>query len=269
MWNTYPKRSGSTFSTGVYAPLYSVLSQISHRDVNRYGEPIRPLPRRVIARGMSQQVSIELRPPSFKVFQLATSISGTVSAKSLVVSMGETIRSMNAQLARLIMPEIQPLPPYRVWRVEIPDPDEWTFLEFPVNKLPKLSGTLVEESDHTLDQKDIQPSDVFVVEFRQGDSWLAQLPQTAPPPTVKGPPPPPAPLFNSNEGFFNRMSKTTASSASTSVMTVETYRSSFSLANWSKTTTSLKGKKSIERGTLGLGNMSVRVTPVLCFFCLD
>jgi len=253
----------------MYAPLYPVPSQTSHLDFNRYGEPIHPLPRRVIARGMSQQVSIELRPASFKVFRLATSMSDTVLAKSLVVSMGESIRSMNTQLARLIMPESQPLPPYRVWRVELPDPDEWTLLDFPVTMLPNLSRTLVEESDHTLDQKDIQPTDVFVVEFGQGDGWLAQLTQPAPPPTIQGPPLTPAPLFNPGGGFFDRMNKTTVSSASTSVMKVETYRSSFTLGSWSKTTTPLKGKKSIERGTLGLGNMSVRSTPAVCFFCPD
>ncbi|KAG5645703.1 hypothetical protein DXG03_005398 [Asterophora parasitica] len=210
-----------------------------------YGEAIHPLPRRVIERGTSKQASLELRPPTLKVFRLAITRGEDPSHPPITISAGETTKSLHAQLAAAVAPTPPTTAPFRVWKID--GGGDWNSIEFPTNQLTFSGGKLQEDSDRTLEEEGIQSDDAFVVEFKEASGWIADAPPSVQPPplTVAGRPGAPAPLFSNNNGFFNRMSKPTASS-STSV----TNTSSLS------TTPSWKSKdKALEPGTLGLGNM--------------
>lgn len=227
----------------------------------RYGEPIHPLPRRVIERGTLKQVSIELRPPSFKALRLEASASNLPRPyPSITVSLGETVKYLNAQLATAVtpVPEAQ-LPAYRVWKIN--PYDEWNSIEISSSMLKSSYGIIFNDSEKTLEEEGLQSDDCFVVEFKQGESWIENLDPVipSPPSTVAGRPTLAAPLFNSSEGFFNRMNinRTNKSNttASTSVTKIDD-RSDSLLPYW-KTQASQKVIKAIDPGILGLGNMLV------------
>ncbi|RDB15775.1 Ubiquitin carboxyl-terminal hydrolase 4 [Hypsizygus marmoreus] len=218
-----------------------------------YGEAIHPLPRRVIERGTSKQTSIELRPPTLKVFRLAKAKSEGPCYLAITISSGETIKALNEQLAAAVVLDPQDRASYRVWKIE-PVEDDWTALEFPASMLSSSNGKILEASDQTIEEADIQSDDCFVVEFMQDNAWIIDASATVPPPplTVAGRPGAPAPLFNSNDGFFNRMGKSTTSSASTSLIKTDNYYNSLT-PSWK--TPSTQKEKALEPGTLGLGNM--------------
>ncbi|KAG6902330.1 hypothetical protein C0995_001367 [Termitomyces sp. Mi166 len=222
-------------------------------EVWRYGEAIHPLPRRVIERGSSKQASLELRPPVLRVFRLTKTKSEDLSFSRITVSAGETVKTLITLLAAAVVPEGKRDAAYRVWKVDAPD-DDWTSLEFPVSQLTHLNGKILEDSaDKTLEEECVESDDCFVVEFKEESAWLFEA-VPPPPSTSTGRPEVLAPLFSSSDGFFNRMSGTSATSAaSTSVGRLDNgYTPSTS---WKSSFSSLSKEKPIEPGTLGLGNM--------------
>lgn len=202
--------------------------------------------------------SLELRPLRLKVFRLVKASTSAVNPPHLWVeiSAGETISALCTKLADAISPCAETPSPYRVWRVaEVSeDQDEIDFLG---SQLSVSDGKIVEESSKTLEEEGIESDDSFVVEFKQADGWIAQAPKAVSKLTgTEGS----RPLFNSSDGFFNKMS-TTLSPATTST---ETYKPNFydsltsTISKTTSTALTLASKtpaKAIEVGTLGLGNM--------------
>ncbi|KAG6811700.1 hypothetical protein H0H92_006207 [Tricholoma furcatifolium] len=214
--------------------------------IHWYGEPTHALPRRVIARGSNKVPSLELYPPVVKVFRLAKEISAAPFT-SIVVSGGETIKTLHAVLANTVSPEREKDAIFRVWRV--PVEDDWKSLDVSTNFLAEQQGKILEESpDRTVEDESIDSTDCFVVEFKDNSSWLSDS-VPPPPSTTSGAP---APLFNSKDNFFDRMSgRGSTSTASTSVTRLNDYTSS---TMWKSSTSTYK-EKVLEPGTLGLGNM--------------
>ena len=226
---------------------------------SRYGPPIHPLPRRVIARGASKLATIELRPLRLKVFRLVKAYVDHESTPHpyLTISAGETISSLCSKLAAAASPEDgQTSSPYRIW--SIPSEDS-TRAEFLGSQLPLSQAKIIEESEQTLEEKELESDDAFVVEFKQSDGWIVEVPKAAPL-AIEAPPP----VFHSNDGFFNKMSSTLPSTSSM-VPYKSTLYNAFSITgstsrSSSSTAVTLPGKsisKAIDPGTLGLGNMSV------------
>jgi ubiquitin carboxyl-terminal hydrolase 4/11/15 len=148
------------------------------------------------------------------------------------------------------------LPPYRIWRLENIDGDH-TALEIHGQDLETnlTDARVIEASSKTLDDENIHTDDCFAVEFKKANGWIVKEPTKAPI-TVSGRPGVPAPIFKSNEGFFNRMSTGTAKSSTTAVTSVTNTDHSYDsllnpMAKWKKK------EKTLEPGTVGLGNMSV------------
>jgi ubiquitin carboxyl-terminal hydrolase 4/11/15 len=216
----------------------------------RYGPPIHPLPRRVIARGAAKQATIELRPLRLKVFRLVKAYVDHEATPHpyLTISAGETISTLCSQLAATASLFGQTSSPYRIW--SLPSVDS-TRTEFLGSQLSLSNAKIIEESEKTLEEKELESDDAFVVEFKQSDGWIAEAPKAIPL-AIEAPPP----LFHSNDGFFNKMSstvpyKSTLYNASTS---------SGSRSASTAITFSNKGTpKATEPGTLGLGNMSVQI----------
>lgn len=228
--------------------------------IHRYGSPIHPLPRRVIARGAAKQATIELRPLRLKVFRLVKAYVDHESTPHpyLTISAGETISSLCSQLAATASPDRQTSSPYRIW--SLPS-DDSTRAEFLGSQLLLSQAKIIEESEHTLEEKELESDDAFVVEFKQSDGWIVEVPKAAPL-AIEAPPP----VFHSNDGFFNKMSSTLPSTSSM-VPYKSTLYNAFSITNSSSrsstsTAVTLPGKvisKTMDPGTLGLGNMSVQL----------
>ena len=231
----------------------------------RYGPPIHPLPRRVIARGAAKQATIELRPLRLKVFRLVKAYVDRDSTPHpyLTISAGETISSLCSKLAAAASPDGQTSSPYRIW--SLPS-DDSTRTEFLGSQLPLSQAKIIEESEQTLEEKELESGDAFVVEFKLSDGWIVEVPKAAPLAIE-----PPQPIFQSNDGFFNKMSSTLPSTSSI-VPYKSTLYNAFSITSSSSrsstsTAVTLPGKsvsKTMDPGTLGLGNMSVQLW-MLCF----
>jgi ubiquitin carboxyl-terminal hydrolase 4/11 len=241
----------------------------------RYGEPIHPLPRQVIERGKIKYTSLELYPPRLKVFLLTdTPVSNSLSPPHKIahISATETITSLCRHLASLMSHDLDDhnLPPYRIWRIENLDDDQ-TAMEISSQDFEKLAtdARVIEASSKTLDDESIQTDDCFAVEFKKPSGWIVQEPPKAPI-SVPGRAGVPAPIFRSNEGFFNRMSTGTAKSSTTAVTSVTSTDDSYDslltpVGKWKKK------EKTLEPGTVGLGNMCVdslrsSLSLVLCVF---
>ena len=243
-----------------YVALQFCLSCINFQ-ARRYGPPIHPLPRRVIARGAAKQATIELRPLRLKVFRLVKAYVDQENCHPyLTISAGETISTLCSQLAAAVSPDGQISSPYRIWGLPSPS-DDSTRIEVLGSHIPLSHARIIEESEQTLEEKELESDDAFVVEFKQSDGWIVEVSKAAPL-AIEAPPP----VFNSTDGFFNKMSST-RSSTSTTVPYKSVLYNAFSItgssssSRTSSTAVTLPGKgisKGIDPGTLGLGNMSVQ-----------
>ncbi|KAG6832675.1 hypothetical protein H0H87_000857 [Tephrocybe sp. NHM501043] len=216
--------------------------------ISWYGDAIRPLPRRVIERGSSKQITLELWPPSVKVFRLAKTKSDFPTFVYISVSAGETVKTFNRLLAARAAQQSQKDAAFRVWKIA-PVDEDWKSMNFPLSMLQDANGKILEDSaDKTAEDEGIISDDCFVVEFKDESGWPSDS-ALPPPPTVTGAPPP---LFNSKDGFFDRMSKATTPSA-TALTSVTRGDNSygFSTPSWKSTAKD----KPLEPGILGLGNM--------------
>jgi len=237
------------------------LFHIAETSFVRYGEPIHPLPRQAVERGAyTKYISIELYPPCLKVFRLTdTPAPKTLPPyhKTLHISATDSITSLCKHLASLVsqFPDNHDLPPYRIWRLENLNDDQ-TALEISSHNFEAdaTGARIIEASSKTLEEEGIQTDDCFAVEFKKPGGWIVkEAPKV--PITVLGRPGVPAPIFRSNEGFFNRMNTSTAQSSSTAVTSItstnDSYDSLTPVGKWKKK------EKSFEPGTVGLGNMCV------------
>ena len=221
----------------------------------RYGPPIHPLPRRVIARGAAKQATIELRPLRLNVFRLVKAYVDHESTPHpyLTISAGETISTLCSQLAVTASLYGQTSSPYRIW--SLPSNDS-TRTELLGSQLPLSNAKIVEESEKTLEEKEVESDDAFVVEFKQSDGWIVEAPKVVL--AIEAPPP----IFHSTDGFFNKMSSTRSSTSSTVPYKSTLYNAFASSASRSSSTVVTFPSKSVSKamdpGTLGLGNMSVQ-----------
>jgi ubiquitin carboxyl-terminal hydrolase 4/11/15 len=136
--------------------------------------------------------------------------------------------------------------PYRIWKIGIALNDSQE-IEYPVSQLPMSDAKILDASDKTLVEEAVELDDAFVVEFKQLDGWIAEAPRSLLQP---------APVFNSDEGFFNRMVATTLSPVSSAPYQGGHFSApGTSLSKPSVTLSNKSFMKTLEPGTLGLGNM--------------
>ncbi|KII87454.1 hypothetical protein PLICRDRAFT_699818 [Plicaturopsis crispa FD-325 SS-3] len=209
-----------------------------------YGPPIHPLSRRVIARGVTQEPSLELHPPRVKALRLVKSTSDDVAGAPhpwATVSSTESISTLSSVLASAIKASSDA--PFRVWKVESED---FSGSEYPTSKLRKPHAELL-EGTQTVQEALIEPGDAFVVEVQVNDAWLVDATTLAQQALE------PPPLFNANENFFDRYS---ASSATTSsVVAAPKQPSTILKPPFSSAMTTRSKTSNREPGTLGLGNL--------------
>ncbi|KAF8966337.1 hypothetical protein BDZ97DRAFT_1809088 [Flammula alnicola] len=227
--------------------------------VEWYGYPIGTLPRRVIARGAAKLPALELRPLRLKVFRLVKAFTSPSNPphRWLTISAGETISDLCTKLAKAVSLGTETQSPYRVWKVGVVSEDQGE-IDFLGSQLPTSDAKIVEEGEKTLEEEGVESDDAFVVEFKQADGWIAEPPKAIQKSAAFETP---RPLFNSNDGFFNKMS----TGISSSPTAAQTYKPSFydgftgSASKTASTALTLPNSKpltkTLEPGTLGLGNM--------------
>jgi len=257
MSNTYPRSFGILWSSGKSHRRFSSLS--SYQTGNRYGPAIHPLPRRVVARGASKLPALELLPLRLKVFKLVKSLGPTNPPHPWVtISAGETIAELCTKLAAAVSPDKETRSPYRVWNLTT-DVDDKSETEVLGSQLPAFGAKIIEESEKTLEEHGIESDDTFAVEFKQPDGWIADAPKADQ--TKVFALESPRPLFNSNDAFFNRMSPLSSQRPADTYVGMGLYDRLTSSTSRSPSTAVTVGNKSLmktlEPGTLGLGNMSV------------
>lgn len=201
-------------------------------------------------------MQLELHPPRLRVQRL-TKISRAPNPDGpthpyVVISSGETIKTLCDRLASAVSPDPSLKTPYRVWKVDGTE-DDWKYDEFPESILPSTEKKLIEESSKTLEEEGIQSEDGFVVEFKQSDGWIVDLKEA-----TKESLPSTTPLFQSGRGFFDRMGSST-SSTSTSFKATDSFYDGLTNSKGSSSSFSSSNSrgnlKTLEPGTLGLGNM--------------
>jgi len=165
----------------------------------------------------------------------------------ITISAGVTVTKLCSALSKCVALTAQDLP-YRIWRIGIAL-NESQEIEYPASQLPMSDAKILDASDNNLEEECVESDDAFVVEFKQPDGWIAEAPRSFLQP---------APVFNSDDGFFNRMTTTLpVSSTSYKGGYFNTPGTSVSKPSVALTLSNKTFVKTLEPGTLGLGNMSV------------
>lgn len=209
--------------------------------VDRYGEPNIVLSRTAIARGIQKLVSLELHPPRLRVLRLAATEStgtnnDTPSHPYVTLSSSDTMATLCDRLRKAVAPGEDYLPPSLIWKVE-PSGDDFNYPEYPLSEFKIDNGKSITPSTATLADESIESEDAFVVEFATDDgTWVSKMPLLKP-------------VFSSGAGFFNRLQPSQQT-------TITTSRTTTPDSGYSNSIFKVPAKtKSIEPGTLGLGNM--------------
>ncbi|KAJ8518564.1 hypothetical protein ONZ45_g4395 [Pleurotus djamor] len=215
-----------------------VPSEVWNALVSWYGPALKPLPRKVIERGVAKQTTLELYPPRFKVLRLIKSEPSPTSkhkaAPSITISAHDSVKTL-LETARALFTE--ETTEYRVWKVDT------TLLdvegpEFPISELKLNHGKVIAPSDKTLESAMLDSEDLIVIEFQDADgAWLVDSADMEAAPFRP---------FESRDGFFNRMGSRPSTEPTTELAPAPKY---------SFKTTPVRKVVSIDRGTLGLGNM--------------
>ncbi|KAF9054527.1 hypothetical protein BJ165DRAFT_1439580 [Panaeolus papilionaceus] len=217
--------------------------------VAAFGTPLHPIPRRVVGRGRNKEPTVDLHPSQFKVYSLVNDLpSGEENRPhaTITLSGGETLNTLCSELAKAIRQDPAGSP-YRVWKVDSILPD--SSLHVTWSQMKEWSPKIVDSDPKIIEDENFQSGDAFIVEFKQSEGWIADA-QSLNTATIEEP----APIFNSSQGFFNSFNSKPYGPATPPRPSTTNF-----LSNRNPTTAISTGSgsisKSLEPGTLGLGNM--------------
>ncbi|KAF8216853.1 hypothetical protein K438DRAFT_1558345 [Mycena galopus ATCC 62051] len=243
----------------IRAPLVSgidfeLVPQAAWNDlVSWYGEPKHSLARKVILRGEQKEPSVEIYPLRMTVMRMVptvSNVSGT-GAPTISISCAASVSALHTALAEKVRPiTIEPRAPFRVWKVNAPPSAGFDTDEFPVDDFSTYECENIDGNDKTLEATGLMQGDAFVIEFKSpgpNSAWLVDAPLASQPPPLEPAPVlvPNAPLFASGSGFFDRLG---VNNSNTRSSPPRSFGSSLTRAFTSSS-------KTLEPGTLGLGNM--------------
>jgi ubiquitin carboxyl-terminal hydrolase 4/11/15 len=210
----------------------------------RYGEPKHPLPRKVITRGEQKEATVELYPLRVTVMRMVTHPpQSTESTPSISISCAETVADFNKALAHRVRPHaLSENTPFRIWKVNAPPSTGFDSDEFAVDDFSTYECENIEGTAKSLEETGLQQGDAFVVEFKTLGAWFVDAPLASRPPPLETAATiiPAPPLFASGTGFFDKFGGGSSSPRS--------FGSSL-------TRSAASTSKTLEPGTLGLGNM--------------
>lgn len=229
-------------------------------DECRYGQPAHPLPRKVMAVGVRQEPTLEIRPPRIKSLLLVQSNDPAITGPgdpSLTLSADTTVQELRERMFRLYSSETTQVS-YRIWRL-LPPRTAVTGFQYPTSRLLEVGGELLnDEGSKTLEEALIQSGDLLAVEVAQEGNWLVnadKVPATTDAEVAKEELPPP--LFASENNFFDRMQtrSSTASESKAVTLMPSTQYLGPKLPSKFGTSRFVTTAKARDPGTLGLGNM--------------
>ena len=222
----------------------------------RYGAAKMPLPRTVIERGILKELTLELRPPKFRVHMLVPTIipGQSIKAKTVTVSSTDKVSDACRTFAEAIAVDKAATGQYRVWRISSNAGTEDAL--FPVETLRTCGATLLDGEQGLVEEEFVDSSEEFAVEFMMPTSeWVVNASEIS---ATSAPPPPKSePLFGNNPDFFAKLERE---------RTIVPYTGTGSGTQPSKSTALTKVSSSSSRGkagepgTMGLGNMLVDLT---------
>ncbi|KAF7964511.1 hypothetical protein HWV62_6377, partial [Athelia sp. TMB] len=216
--------------------------------VKWYGEPIHPLPRKVIAKGHLQTPTLELRPPSLQALMLHKSDAKDITGpppKWVTVSINDTVRHLCSALVVAVCTESPP-PDSRVWKLT---GQSYEGSLYPASLLFEDKAELLKLSDETLEDALIEPGDAFAVEFSHNGGFIVDPDDLPGSNALLG-----VPLFSSGSDFFSKFSTNKTDSSPVSTKGATSSKSTTSFKPFGSGTSSYQ-QKTQEPGTLGLGNM--------------
>jgi len=195
-----------------------------------------------------QHVQLELHPPRFKVLLLTdgpAEKTDSPSHKYVTLSARDTVKTLCNALAKAVSPTSGFMGPYRVWAIDPSNDDvDFNYKQYPALKLDTSVHKVVDQQSLQEIDDVYEPEYPFVVEFKGDHNWIIDVADDKKPPV---------PLFNSNDGFFNKMSGNSVARPSTALTTFGS-KSAITSATTGKSLNGGVGK-AMEPGTLGLGNM--------------
>ncbi|EMD38909.1 hypothetical protein CERSUDRAFT_104201 [Gelatoporia subvermispora B] len=225
-----------------------------------YGHARQPQPRKVIARGLANEPSLEIHPPRVNVYTLtAFAPPGiTVRPREVTISSQDTMiavyRSFAEEFAKTEVDQRK----YRVWKLA--DGASHNNIRYTPDLLKLHGATLLQPSEKTVGEELIEAGDGFVVEFQGSDQWVvdaAEIPASGSLGTSQETETaaPSQPLFSDGSDFFSSLQlqkrSTSPKQESTSLSSAFSPR-----RMWSDPDSSAKANaKTVVPGTLGLGNM--------------
>ncbi|OBZ73858.1 putative ubiquitin carboxyl-terminal hydrolase 12 [Grifola frondosa] len=143
--------------------------------VGWYGTPIRPLPRKVIARGIVEEPTLELHPPHVKVHNLTKVVIPGVSIppRDIAISSRDTVADVCRVFAARILGDSIDGQQYRVWRIREGGHE---LLSYTPNMLKQQRATLINAEDEgkTVEDALIESGDTFVVELQVDGQWQVE-----------------------------------------------------------------------------------------------
>ncbi|KAJ7464605.1 hypothetical protein FB451DRAFT_1094421 [Mycena latifolia] len=224
--------------------------------ISWYGEPKFPLPRSVILRGEQKEPTVELYPLRLTVMRMTRNRStDETDPPSITISCMESVLSLTDVLAKKMRPVgVAESGPFRVWKVNTPPPAGFSSEEFSVEDMTTAQCEIVDGTSKSLEEAGFMHGDNFIVEFKETlAGWLVESPvELLPPLETAASIVPDAPLFPSDQGFFARLGNQRPSSQrSSSPRNTSSPFTSFTRGPL----TGSSSNKTLEPGTLGLGNM--------------
>ncbi|KZT63497.1 cysteine proteinase [Daedalea quercina L-15889] len=223
-----------------------------------YGKARHELPRKVIARGVQNEPTLELHPLRLKAHILTSSAVPGVTRppRFVTVSVQDTMDDLYKTLAN---PSTIASRMYRIWRL-VENDSSLDQVPCTPKQLKQCGATQIQPSSRKVGEELIEPGDSFVVEFQEDGIWVVDSSEVTPRPvfdsqsTVTQSTPK---LFGPDSEFFGQF---LANASSTSVSNVTSSPAKPVLSNMpdrigsSAVVPRSKGGGS-EPGTLGLGNM--------------
>ncbi|CCM00357.1 uncharacterized protein FIBRA_02387 [Fibroporia radiculosa] len=227
-----------------------------------YGQPHQSLPRKVVARGVQAELSLELHPLKIRMHILSADTASqpetppryaTVSSVASVTDLVTTLATSMSDLAATSS--------WRAWKLA-DDSRPLDSLYCTSTQLKERGATLVDPSTRSVEDALIQSGDSFVYEEESLTSWVvdantvsaqpvAASASTSEPITTNSTPPK---VFGSDGDFFSQMQAKLTSPAKTSLAAPSALKPSVTIKPTSATSSRYKAS-SLEPGTLGLGNM--------------
>ncbi|KAI0788771.1 hypothetical protein C8Q75DRAFT_767864 [Abortiporus biennis] len=216
--------------------------------VSWYGTPQYVLPRKVVTRGIAEEITLELQPPTITAFLLSNSSSNTNTAPlKLTVSSKDTVEAVRSAISDAVLGiKDGDVTDQRIWKLGLTS--SCTTLQYPASNLKEDEATLLESSNTTFEDALLGDGDQFVIEVQVDGEWLSDREKGS----ESSPAIHPRRTFKHFGGpdFFTQLQSKTSPVVERTTRSTSSKPSSVTSSGLTRV-----NRPAVEPGTLGLGNM--------------